>query len=210
MASTSEQRRAWAPACNAANCVTIPLYGEGRVTVDRRTANAVAALNAKLQAHRYPTRRNDTGAYQLPGRITNGTDKLPRRTPTASPSTSTGRPTRIRARCERTMLACDGQRHQGDPHCTNGKPVWRWGGDYRGNKDSMHYEIICSPADLATGIAGAPPKPVPKPPATEGFDLSDAQYKEIVKRLDAIEKEVINNRAKITEVRRSSAWAIGS
>jgi hypothetical protein len=34
----------------------------------------------------------------------------------------------------------------------NGKQVWRWGGDYRGNKDAMHFENIVSPADLATGI----------------------------------------------------------
>lgn len=35
---------------------------------------------------------------------------------------------------------------------TNGRQVWRWGGDYAGNKDAMHYEITCHPADLATGI----------------------------------------------------------
>lgn len=39
----------------------------------------------------------------------------------------------------------------------NGKQVWRWGGDYSGNKDAMHFEIIVSPADLATGVVGAYP-----------------------------------------------------
>ena len=34
----------------------------------------------------------------------------------------------------------------------NGKTVFRWGGDYSRTKDTMHYEIICSPSDLATGI----------------------------------------------------------
>lgn len=53
----------------------------------------------------------------------------------------------------------------------NGKQVWRWGGYYTTNKDAMHYEIVCSPADLATGInpatlpqAAAPaPAPAPSP-----------------------------------------------
>jgi hypothetical protein len=34
----------------------------------------------------------------------------------------------------------------------NGAKVFRWGGDYSNNKDAMHYEIICTPADLATGL----------------------------------------------------------
>lgn len=34
----------------------------------------------------------------------------------------------------------------------NGEEVWGWGGNYRSVKDAMHYEIACSPADLATGI----------------------------------------------------------
>ena len=36
----------------------------------------------------------------------------------------------------------------------NGKQVWRWGGHYTTNRDAMHYEIVCTPADLATGIKG--------------------------------------------------------
>jgi hypothetical protein len=53
----------------------------------------------------------------------------------------------------------------------SGKQVWRWGGDYTGNKDAMHYEIICHPKDLATGInpatlPGAQPQPIPVPPVS--------------------------------------------
>lgn len=54
----------------------------------------------------------------------------------------------------------------------NGKQVWQSGIYYTGNKDAMHYEIVCSPADLATGIRGSsvakPPvtKLTPKPPLT--------------------------------------------
>lgn len=58
----------------------------------------------------------------------------------------------------------------------NGKQVWGWGGDYGRNKDSMHFEIVCSPADLATGIragSGAAPAPAPPKPETSTgvFDM---------------------------------------
>ncbi len=33
-----------------------------------------------------------------------------------------------------------------------GHQVLGWGGNYRNNKDAMHYEVVCSPAELATGI----------------------------------------------------------
>lgn len=38
----------------------------------------------------------------------------------------------------------------------NGRQVWGWGGDYRSNKDAMHFEIVCSPFDLFTGIKAGP------------------------------------------------------
>ena len=45
----------------------------------------------------------------------------------------------------------------------NGVNVFRWGGDYSGNKDAMHYEIVASPAEIATGIAtGSQPIPTPE------------------------------------------------
>jgi len=50
----------------------------------------------------------------------------------------------------------------------NGRQVWNWGGYWSGNKDAMHYEIVCTPADLATGIdprtvPGYRDAPLPKP-----------------------------------------------
>ena len=56
----------------------------------------------------------------------------------------------------------------------NGKQVWNWGGFWSGNKDAMHYEIVCTPSDIRTGInqstiyggsvAQAPnPAPTPQP-----------------------------------------------
>lgn len=50
----------------------------------------------------------------------------------------------------------------------------RWGGDYTGRKDEMHFEINCTPATLAklaarlrgTPAPPVPPKPPVKPPVT--------------------------------------------
>lgn len=58
----------------------------------------------------------------------------------------------------------------------NGKQVWSWGGDYTGSKDAMHFEIVCTPADLATGIAGGAelpafiPDSIPPPAPSEEDD----------------------------------------
>ena len=45
-----------------------------------------------------------------------------------------------------------------------GAQVWRWGGSYRGNKDGMHFEVVCTPAELATGIRGLTDPVIPVPP----------------------------------------------
>jgi len=175
MQSTSQLRQLWAPACNAANCVTIPLYGEGRVTVDRRTVEAVRALNACLERHRYATRRNDTGAYNC-RKITGGTGyslhaygialDLNWQSNPYGPNLVTDMPPAMVADIKAIRT-------------NGGALVWRWGGDYSRNKDAMHYEVACSPAALATGIAGSvapkpptvkPPKPKPKPPPDEDDD----------------------------------------
>jgi hypothetical protein len=57
----------------------------------------------------------------------------------------------------------------------NGQQVWGWGGHYRTNRDSMHFEVVCSPASLATGIRGGSsqlPTPAPKPPEDEEDEMN--------------------------------------
>lgn len=165
MLTTTQLRKAWGPPCQSASTrVTIPLNGEGRITVDRRTEAAYRALNACLVAHGYRTRRNDTGAYNC-RRITGGSgyslhaysiaadlnwssNPYGRRLVTDMPPAMRAAIKAIRTR--------------------NGKQVFGWGGDYRTNKDAMHFEVVCSPADLATGIdprtvPGYKPTPAPAP-----------------------------------------------
>lgn len=57
----------------------------------------------------------------------------------------------------------------------SGARVFGWGGYYSGNKDAMHDDIVCIPADLASGIdwntvRGSSPTPVPPEPIPEEED----------------------------------------
>jgi hypothetical protein len=164
MLTTSQLRNAWGPACApASHRVTIDLHGAGRITVDRRTQAAFVALNACLKAHGYAIRRADTGAYNC-RRITGGTGyslhaygiaaDLNWQTNPYGRNLVTDMPPAMRAAIKAIRTR-------------NGRQVFGWGGDYRTNKDAMHYEVVCTPADLATGIDPAtvpghqqpPPKP---------------------------------------------------
>ena len=156
--STSQLRSAWAPACNSGGFVTIDLYGDGRVTVDPRVRDAVMRLDDILEKWGYWTRSADTGAYNC-RQITGGSDyslhaygialDINWQTNPYGPTLITDMP---RGMVDEIIGLRTG----------NGCRVWEWGGDWSNNKDAMHYEIDCSPADLATGIQGGgyqePPK----------------------------------------------------
>lgn len=58
----------------------------------------------------------------------------------------------------------------------SGEQVWQWGGYFSGNKDAMHFEIACSPTDLATGIDPAT--------VTQGDDDMDPKIVEAIQRID--------------------------
>jgi len=48
-----------------------------------------------------------------------------------------------------------------------GVPVWGWGGYYSGNKDAMHFELLCTPAELSAGIRKPKPIDIITPPVQE-------------------------------------------
>lgn len=151
--TTTQLRAAWAPACRLQAPATITLHGGGRVHVDGRVVEAVRALDAILARHDYRTRRADTGAYNC-RRITGGTGYSLHAYGIAIDINWTSNPygKRLITDMPREMVAAIKALRTG-----NGRQVWRWGGDYTTNKDAMHYEIVCTPADLATGIRGAEP-----------------------------------------------------
>lgn len=147
MATTTTLRNWWAPACRGP-FTRLTLHGGGAVTVRTTIVAAVRALDDCLRVADYRTRTADTGAYNC-RKITGGTgyslhaygiavdlnwqsNPYGKRLVTDMPPAMVADIKAIRTR--------------------NGKRVWRWGGDYSGNKDAMHFEVICHPTDMATGI----------------------------------------------------------
>lgn len=147
--NTSALRRAWDPACKARGDLFLVAY---------------RALDAWLRHHGYEVRAGDTGAYNC-RKITGGSGYSLHAFGPGNKFTFWNGPTRT------TALAVDinwttnpyGRTLKTDMpsamvadikkvRTLNGKQVWGWGGDYRTNKDAMHFEIVCAPADLATGI----------------------------------------------------------
>lgn len=161
--SMDQLRRAWGPACRGP-FTRVALYGKGVVQVKSSIVPAVQALSAQLRAYNYATRAADTGAYNC-RRITGGSGYSLHAYGIAIDINWNSNPygSRLKTNMPRPMIeAIKAIR------TNNGQQVWRWGGDYTGNKDAMHFEIVCRPADLATGIkssggGGTNPTPAPKP-----------------------------------------------
>lgn len=168
MLSQSQIRYAWSPRCTGP-WARVDLYGAGAVTVKAAIVPAVKALDRVLTAYKYATRAADTGAYNC-RMNTSGTAWSMHAYGIALDLNWQSNP-------YSSVLRTDMLRY-GDgrmPHricairTNNGKQVWNWGGFWSGNKDAMHYEIVCSPADLRTGInwstvyGGVTPAPTPTP-----------------------------------------------
>lgn len=164
MGTTSEMRAAWHPPCTKRSGLMTQAY---------------SALNAAFQRHNYLVRSGVTGSYNC-RRITGGTgyslhaylddgnmfefasgvkvtkalavdvnwDKNP-----YGPRLVTDMP---RAMIDEIMAI----------RTNSGVKVWGWGGYYSSNKDAMHFEIVCTPSQLATGIRGATSVPTPQTPTS--------------------------------------------
>lgn len=155
MPTTAELRELWAPHC-VGPFARITLHGGGVITVRESTAEAWLALNDILVAFGYKTRKEDTGAYNC-RTITGGrgyslhayaiASDLNWKTNPYGSKLITDMPPKMIEAIEALRT-------------NSGHPIFRWGGRYSGNKDAMHFEIICTPAQLATGVL----RPAPKPP----------------------------------------------
>ena len=170
--STESQRKAWATAlCKDGQMRAITLYGGLKIQVHTDTLEAFAALSVVLAKHRYmadPKDPGGPGAYNCRN-ITGGSgpslhsygiaaDINPSRNPYGRKLV-----TDMPLSMVEEIVAL---------RTNNGKPVFRWGGDWDGDNqqddrtyDAMHFEIVCIPADLKTGIdvdgiPGTSPQPV--------------------------------------------------
>lgn len=152
----------WGPGCFRGRKAVVHLFGGAAVSVRPAVVPAVEALDACLRAHGYRARAGVTGAFVCRQKVGGGgvsnhsfgtaVDLNWDRNPYGR-RLVTDMPAGLRAAIKAIST-------------NNGRRVWGWGGDWSGNKDAMHWEIICAPGDLASGIAGrtaavSPPVRVP-------------------------------------------------
>lgn len=176
MLSQSQIRAYWSPRCTGP-WASVNLHGSGKVVVRAAIVPAVKALNQVLVAYDYRTRAADTGAYNC-RLTTSGTSWSIHAYGCAVDINWQSNPY---SRYLISDMDNTGDRKMPNRICAirtnNGKQVWNWGGFWYGTKDTMHYEIVCTPADLRTGINwstvyGGSSVPSPAPPATStGVDL---------------------------------------
>lgn len=181
MTSTSVLRTAWAPACTPKGDVFLAAY---------------AALDTVLEHHQYQPTAPDCGAYNC-RKITGGNGySLHAYGPGDRFTFWTGVKVTTALAVDLNWqdnpygprLVTDMPRQMVDDvlriRTRNGVQVWRWGGDYRGNKDAMHFEIVCVPRDLGTGIDPTTlpgHKPTPAPIPKDWFDMaSEADLKKLI------------------------------
>ncbi len=149
MLTTIQLRKAWPHACGVP-LTRVDLVQGVRIECHERIVTAVRALGLVMQAHRYPVRKGDTGAYNCRA-ITGGSGSSLHSHGIAIDVNWNTNPYR-----EDNVLVTDMPRAMVKAilaiRTNDGKEVWGWGGAYRSVKDAMHYEIVCAPADLATGI----------------------------------------------------------
>jgi len=149
MLTTPQLRKAWAHAC-AIPLVDVEIVQGVQVKCHERAVTATRALGLVMQTHKYAVRQSDTGGFNCRP-ITGGREyslhaygialdinwdtnpyRSDNRLVTDMPRIMVGNILRIKT--------------------INGRQVWGWGGNYPTIKDSMHFEIVCTPDDLATGI----------------------------------------------------------
>lgn len=156
--STASQRRAWAPPCANERMVVTLIHGGLAVRVDARTVNAWQALSACFAAHNYKANPNDPGG---PGgyncrSITGGSGYSLHAYGIAcdiNPSTNPYSKRLVTDVPRAVVDAVLGLR------TTGGIQVFTWGGDWDQTPstphrvyDPMHWEIRCTPSELARGV----------------------------------------------------------
>jgi peptidoglycan hydrolase-like protein with peptidoglycan-binding domain len=150
MLNTTQLRSVWAPACDLSRLRTVELVQGVRVQCHERTTSAVQALGRVLEAHGYYVRSGDTGAFNC-RQITNGTGHSLHAFGIAIDINWSTNPFR-----SDNVLVTDMPgvmvRNILRIRTNSGAQVWGWGGNYRSVKDAMHYEIVCTPEDLESGI----------------------------------------------------------
>lgn len=154
--SSKWRYEAWGDPCP--RTLTTISFSSTRITVNTKSVEAFTALATVLDAHRYQVREKDTGAYNC-RHMRNDPSK-----PMSSHSWGTAVDINWQSNPDGRTLRTDMSRAMVDDIIaikTNSRhQVFRWGGDWDSDGDSsdhsyvdaMHYELIVTPSELATGI----------------------------------------------------------
>lgn len=153
--TTSQLRGLWSPPCKGP-WARVPLHGGAVVTVRPSIVEALEALDSCLEAADYEATPPDCGAYNCRP-ITGGSNYSLHAYGIAVDINWQANPygkklvTDMPAKMIQAIEAI---------RTNSGAQVFRWGGRYGGNKDAMHFEVVASPAELASGIRSST-KPAP-------------------------------------------------
>lgn len=149
MLTQAQQADYWGHECYTGPFATVALYGAGHATIHPAIIEAASALSAVLRVFNYATEAADTGGFAC-------------RHKTGDPHSVSnhGRGIAIDINWRENpyghTLVTNMSRAMVQAICgirtNSGAQVWNWGGNWSGNKDAMHFEIVCTPHDLATGI----------------------------------------------------------
>lgn len=189
--TTAELRNLWAPACRMSPGVTFRFWNGVGVPVDGRIVPALKALDSCLLQWNYRPKAGQTFGYAC-RRITGGSGYSLHAYGVAIDVNSLLNPygPRLVTDMPPAMVAAIKA-----IRTRAGLGVWRWGGDFGGSKDAMHYEVQLSPAELAVGIAGstapAPPNPAPPPDEEDDMALTDAQAAALVANIEATKNYLV-------------------
>jgi peptidoglycan hydrolase-like protein with peptidoglycan-binding domain len=149
MRTTSELRRLWAPACQRELTVLL-LHSGARVSVAAPAAEAFRALDGIMQSIPYAPRARDTGGFNC-RKITGGRGHSLHAFGIAVDYNWNSNPFRADGKLitdmpPKMVAAAKAVRTK------SGAPVFRWGGDFKSVKDAMHFEVVATPRELASGI----------------------------------------------------------
>ena len=194
--STAQQREIWKQfECNP-GAMTVIDFGPDRIQVAPPAVDAFHALASALLSHGYQIRVDDTDSYCCRA-IKGGTghslhsfgiaidvnwDTNPFK------ETPDGREVRFSDKATQQERAQDVKLGHADTDMTpemindvraiktnNAKMVFEWGGNWKDRKDTMHFELDVTPADLQTGIDWNTVKKSRDPKATAAAGGSEIQ-----------------------------------
>jgi lysozyme family protein len=171
--TTAQQRESWKQfECNE-DAMAVIDFGPDRIRVAPPTVDAFHALASVLLAHGYRIRVDDTDSYNCRA-IKGGTGKSlhsygiaidvnsgtnpfnltpdDRAVRFSDKATQDGRAQDVKLFIADTDMTKDMIDDVLAIKTNNKKTVFEWGGNWKDRKDSMHFELDVSPADLQTGI----------------------------------------------------------